>query len=101
MERLRHFWRRLSALEKAQPHLTTFLAAVFTVLAIPVLLGVVLVIAELSEAYSLYRFNHLSAAEHLTMAQEACHSKQYGAACLDPIEAARHLNKIPSDSPEH
>jgi hypothetical protein len=57
--------------------------------------------AALSDAYSAYEFNHLSSAEHLRLAQEACHSKQYGTICVDSAEALPHLNKISRDAPEY
>jgi|SRR5450432_631471 hypothetical protein len=57
----------------------------------------------LSEAYDGFKFNHLSPAEHLRLAQEACRTAQYGGRgiCADFATATPHLNKIPHDAPEY
>src|ERR1019366_6785347 len=55
----------------------------------------------LSEAHSEYESNHLSAAEHLRLAQEACRTNVFNALCVDPSGAIPHLNKIPHDAAEY
>lgn len=68
-----------------------------------ILLGSMISFAYIVDSYDRYRFNHLSSAEHLRIAQDLCHSKQSGAMCLSttPEEAARHLEKIRSVAPEY
>src|ERR1039458_26526 len=66
-----------------------------------VLLGGTLVYMALSEAYDEFKFNHLSPAEHLRLAQGACRTAQYGGICADLATATPHLNKIPHDAPEY
>jgi len=57
---------------------------------------------ELAEAYDEFKFNHLTPAEHLRLAQNACRLQQYGGAtCADPSIATPNLSKIPSDAPEY
>jgi hypothetical protein len=71
--------------------------------------SVVLVLAGLFilgyswEWYDNYKFNHLSQAEHLKAAQDLCRSKQFPAFCVSDYasDAVRHLEKIPSTSPEY
>jgi hypothetical protein len=79
---------------RSYPAAAAFLLFVF-------LIVVMIVWATLSDAYSAYEFDHLSSAEHLRLAQEACHSKQYGTICVDSAEALPHLNKISRDAPEY
>jgi hypothetical protein len=66
-----------------------------------VLLGGTLIYMALSEAYDEFKFNHLSSAEHLRLAQGACRTAQYGGICADLATATPHLNKIPHDAPEY
>jgi hypothetical protein len=97
---IRRFYRALASINKAHPAFIAFVALV----AVPsVLIGGAVLVEELSEVYYGYKFNHLSSAEHLRVAQDICHSKQFGAICygLDPNEAVRHLEKIPRDAPEY
>src|SRR6266849_977671 len=88
-------WHRST---QAHPYFAAFSA--FVVLPC-VLLGGTLIYMALSEAYDEFKFNHLSPAEHLRLAQEACRTAQYGGICADPPTATPHLNKIPSDAPEY
>jgi hypothetical protein len=64
-------------------------------------LGETLIYLELSEAYDKFKFNHLSPAEHLRLARDACRTAQYGGICLDSPRATLHLNRIPHDSVEY
>src|ERR1017187_7133903 len=88
-------WNRLN---KAHPFVSAFSA--FVVLPCVLLGGTFLYIA-LSEAYDEFKFNHLSPAEHLRLAQDACRTAQYGGICADFATATPHLNKIPHDAPEY
>jgi len=82
---------------QAHPYFAAFSAfLVFCVL----IVGTVIYF-ELVEAYDEFKFNHLSSAEHLRLAQEACRTAQYGGICADPPTATPHLNKIPHDAPEY
>jgi hypothetical protein len=87
-------WHRAT---QAHPYFAAFSAfLVFCVL----IVGTIIYF-ELVEAYDEFKFNHLSSAEHLRLAQEACRTAQYGGICADPPTATPHLNKIPHDAPEY
>jgi len=88
-------WHRQT---QAHPYFAAFSA--FVVLPCVLLGGTILYIA-LSEAYDEFKFNHLSPAEHLRLAQDACRTAQYGGICADFATATPHLNKIPHDAPEY
>jgi hypothetical protein len=88
-------WNRLN---KDHQYISAFVG----LLVLPcVLLGGVFIYLELSEAYDKFKFNHLSAAEHLHLAQDACRTNQYNGTCVDPPTANLHLNKIPHDAAEY
>jgi hypothetical protein len=95
---------RLSALKKWYSAFarTTPRNAKFFIAFLLLLGGLILYFAA-SDAYDGYRFNHLPAGEHLRLAQEICHSKQFGAICFaaDTSEAVRHLERIASTTPEY
>ena len=93
------FFAAWSRLNKAHPLVSAFSA--FVVLPC-VLLGGTILCIELSEAYDEFKFNHLSPAEHLRLAQNACRIQQYGGTtCADPSTATSNLNKIPRAAPEY
>jgi len=55
-----------------------------------------------SEAYDSYRFNHLSSAEHLSVARAMCRSVGSKLICIpSDDETVRHLTKIPPNAPEY
>lgn len=89
-------FRRITAFCKSSPSLAAFASVL-------VLIVVGFIVAAVSDAVDTYRYNHLTSAEHLRLAQEICHSKQFGAICYstDPSEASRHLEKIPVGAPEY
>jgi len=93
------FFVALNRLNKAHPTLAAFSALVL----LPcVLLGGTLIYLELSEAYDRFKFNHLSPAEHLRLARDACRTEQYGGRiCLDSPRATLHLNRIPLEAVEY
>jgi hypothetical protein len=66
-----------------------------------VLFGGTLIYIALSEAYDEFKFNHLTPAEHLQLAQDACRTTQYSGICANFPAATPHLNKIPHDAPEY
>jgi hypothetical protein len=88
-------WHRAT---QAHPYFAAFSAfLVFCVL----IVGTVIYF-ELVEAYDEFKFNHLSSAEHLRLAQDACRIQQYGGTtCADPSRATSNLSKIPSSAPEY
>ena len=88
-------WHRQT---QAHPLLAVFSA--FVVLPCVLVVGTIIYM-ELSEEYDEFKFNHLSPAEHLRLAQEACRTAQYGGICADFGTATPHLNKIPHDTPEY
>ena len=93
----------LKRLKKSNPSLFGVLQFVF-VIAVPFFfLGVILLAVWLLDAYDSYKFNRVSSAEHLRLAQDICHSKQSSTVCLtsDLSSAARHLERIPSSAPEY
>jgi hypothetical protein len=92
------FFRAWHRATKGNPYFAAFSA--FVVLPCVLLAGTLTFMA-LSEAYDEFKFNHLPAAEHLRLAQEACRTALYGGICADPPTATPHLNKIPSDAPEY
>ena len=83
-------------MQKSTPAFVAFITLFFLLVGGAIVVGI-------TEAYDNYKFNHLSSAEHLRLAQEICHSKQFGAICYsaDPTQASRHLEKIPSTAPEY
>jgi hypothetical protein len=98
------FFAALNRLNKAHPTLAAFSAFVL----LPcVLLGGTLIYLELSEAYDKFKFNHLSPAEHLRLARDACRTALCptctvpGGICLDSPRATLHLNRIPHDAVEY
>ena len=68
-----------------------------------VLIAGTVIVGSAWQWYDKHRFNHLSPAEHLKAAQDLCRSKQFSAFCVSDYasEAVRHLEKIPSTSPEY
>ena len=57
---------------------------------LPILLGI--------DSWTTYRFNHLSAMQHLERAKAACGS---GNQCANTSDALKHLDQIPPSAPEH
>ena len=57
----------------------------------------------ISGAYDNYHANHLSASEHLRIAQELCHESSGVFLCPEPNadQAISHLQKIPPSAPEY
>jgi len=92
------FFAAWSRLNKAHPLISAFSA--FVVLPC-VLIGGTIIYFELADAYDEFKFNHLSPAEHLRLAKDACRTTQYGNICVDPSTATPHLNKISRDAPEY
>jgi hypothetical protein len=88
-------WHRQT---QAHPILAVFSAVVVFPC---VLIGGTLIYMDLSESYDEFKFNHLSSAEHLRLAQAACRTGEYGGTCADYATATPHLNKIPHDAPEY
>jgi hypothetical protein len=92
------FFAALNRLNKAHPLFAAFSAFVL----LPcVLVGGLLIYLALSQAYDEFKFNHLSPAEHLRVAQDACRAAQYGGICVDSPKATLHLNRIPHDAVEY
>jgi hypothetical protein len=86
-------WHRQT---QAHPYFAAFSA--FFVLPC-VLIGGAIIYFDLVEAYDEFKFNHLSPAEHLRLAHDACRIEQYGGTtCADPSTATSNLNKIPRDA---
>jgi hypothetical protein len=56
-----------------------------------------------SDAYGNYKAGHLSAAEHLQIARDDCHTVSGVFNCIEPwaSQAVSHLEKIPSNAPEY
>lgn len=93
------FFRAWHRATQAHPYFAAFSAFVVLPCA---LLGGTLIYMALSEAYDEFKFSHLSSAEHLRLAQDACRIQQYGGAtCADPSTATTNLSKIPSSAPEY
>src|SRR5580658_309243 len=66
------------------------------------LIGGTIFYFEVAEAYDEFKFNHLSSAEHLRLAQDACRIQEHGrTTCADPPTATLNLNKIPNDATEY
>lgn len=95
---LRRVYHALVAFRKSFPSVS---ATAELLLIFFALFAVALIWEKSSEAYSEYKFNHLSPAEHLRLAQDACRAKLYGAICVDAAQAIPHLNKIPHDAAEY
>lgn len=55
-------------------------------------------IAAISDSLEASKLNHLTAAEHLAQAKQACGS---GSLCLNISEALAHIQKIPASAPEY
>jgi hypothetical protein len=95
---VRRFFEAWSRANKAHPAVSAF----STLVVLPsVLIGGALIYMALSDAYDEFKFHHLSPAEHLRLAQEACRTAQYGSICADYEAATPHLNKISHDAPEY
>ena len=93
------FFRAWHRSTQAHPYFAAFSA--FVVLPC-VLIGGTILYLELAEAYDEFKFNRLSSAEHLRLAQDACRIQQYGGTtCADPSTATSNLNKISHDAPEY
>ncbi len=72
---------------------------VLTVLAwLFIFLPIVFVVVTISDSWESYRFNHLSAAQHLALAKVECGN---GSRCLNTSEAAHHLSRVPTSAPEY
>ena len=81
---------------------TTTLPQQIFVLILLTLVGVEVILAaigEISQVYDGYRFNHLSAGEHLSLAKDSC--GHLVGICASPDDASRHLEKIPTTAPEY
>ncbi len=76
-------------LERLEPGCLLIFLAFFLVV-LPVLWGI--------DSWTTYRFNHLSAIQHLEQAKAACGN---GSECADTTDALKHLRQIPLSAPEH
>jgi hypothetical protein len=98
-------WRKTCRFFVVWNHLTkthSFVAGFTGLVVLPcVLLGGTLLYMAMSEEFDEFKFNHLSPAEHLRLAQAACRTAQYGGICADFATATPHLNKISHDAAEY
>jgi hypothetical protein len=107
MQAAKRLYHRLAALKRSNPKvealfgISTILLVLFAITGLPLL--VMVLGEELPAQYALYKFNHLSSAEHFRLAEQICHIKQPGDVCYtgDPREAVMHLEKISSAAPEY